>query len=286
MSELIDGKTEASRLRALMREKIDELQIKPGLAVILVGDNKASTLYVRNKNKMASEAGMFSKVITFPKDVDNLSILLAIEELNNNSSIHGILVQLPLPSHIKKYEVISAIDPKKDVDCFHPYNVGRLFLNLPTLMPCTPLACVHLIKRFYSRNLSGKNAVVIGRSDIVGKPVAFLLLAENCTVKIVHSRTIDMHNHLLEADIIVSATGIPGLVQKVKDGAVVIDVGINHVDGKLVGDVEFDKVIGSSSFITPVPGGVGPMTIAYLLVNTFLACARQKSLDFGYQDFI
>ena len=270
---LIDGKKIAAELREELKQEVTELKTKynkvPGLTVILVGDMAPSQIYVRNKEKSANEVGLKSEVIKYPDTVEERTVLEKIEELNNDESVSGILVQLPLPKHIDKQKVIETIIPSKDVDGFHPMNVGNLSSGYESSVPCTPLGCYLMIKKI-EPNLSGKKAVIVGRSNLNGKPMTQLLLKENCTVTITHSRTKDLKAECLEADIIVAAVGIPKLVKGdwVKKDAIVIDVGINKTENGLVGDVAFDEVSKVAKALTPVPGGVGPMTIACLLKNT------------------
>ena len=277
---IIDGKKEAELLRHEVKKEIDSLKLKnnkvPGLTVILIGDFAPSQIYVKNKEKKAKEVGINSEVVRYPKEVSEQEILKKIKELNDNNAVSGILVQLPLPSQINKEKIINAINPLKDVDGFHPVNVGNLSSGYHATVPCTPLGCLFLIKKTES-NLSGKHAVIIGRSNLNGKPMAQLLLKENCTVTIVHSKTKDLKIECLKADILVAAVGVPNLVKGdwVKKDAIVIDVGINKVDDKIVGDVDFDNVKDKVKAITPVPGGVGPMTIACLLKNT-LECFKGR----------
>jgi len=270
---IIDGKKIATELREELKKKIAELKSKfnsvPGLTVILVGEDAPSKIYVKNKEKFAKEVGMNSEVIRYPADMEEKELLNKIKELNNNNKVSGILVQLPLPKHIDKRKVIETIDHKKDVDGFHPMNVGNLSSGYESSIPCTPLGCSLLLKKA-EKNLNGKHAVVIGRSNLNGKPMTQLLLKENCTVTITHSKTKDLKKECLRADIIIAAVGIPQLVKGdwVKKGAIVIDVGINKTDSGIVGDVDFNEVSKIAKAITPVPGGVGPMTIACLLNNT------------------
>jgi methylenetetrahydrofolate dehydrogenase (NADP+)/methenyltetrahydrofolate cyclohydrolase len=270
---LIDGKKAAAELREELKQEVAELKTKynkvPGLTVILIGDMAPSQIYVRNKEKSANEVGLKSEVIRYPDTVEEKTVLEKIEELNKDETISGILVQLPLPKHIDKQKVIETITPSKDVDGFHPMNVGNLSSGYESSVPCTPLGCYLMIKKI-EPNLSGKKAVVVGRSNLNGKPMTQLLLKENCTVTITHSKTKDLKAECLEADIIVAAVGIPELVKGdwVKKDAIVIDVGINKTDNGLVGDVAFDEVSKVAKALTPVPGGVGPMTIACLLKNT------------------
>ena len=270
---IIDGKKTAAELREKLKKRVANLKSKhnavPGLTVILVGEDTPSKIYVKNKEKSAIEVGINSEVIRYPADLEEKVLLEKIKELNNNNKVSGILVQLPLPKHIDKRKVIENIDPGKDVDGFHPMNVGNLSSGYDSSIPCTPLGCSLLLKKV-EKNLSGKHAVVIGRSNLNGKPMTQLLLKENCTVTITHSKTKDLKAECLRADIIIAAVGMPKLVKGdwVKKGAIVIDVGINKTDLGLVGDVDFDAVSKVAKAITPVPGGVGPMTIACLLNNT------------------
>jgi len=270
---IIDGKKVAADLRGKLKKKVTELKstynVVPGLTVILVGEDPPSKIYVRNKEKSAIEVGINSEVIRYPADVEEQVVLNKIKELNSDNKVSGILVQLPLPNHINKRKVIETIVPGKDVDGFHPMNVGNLSSGYDSNIPCTPLGCYLLLKKV-EKNLSGKHAVVIGRSNLNGKPMTQLLLKENCTVTITHSKTKDLKAECSRADIIIAAVGRPKLVKGnwVKKGAIVIDVGINKTDSGLVGDVDFDEVSKVAKAITPVPGGVGPMTIACLLNNT------------------
>ena len=277
---IIDGKKEAAILREEIKNEIAKLKKKtnkvPGLTVILIGEFAPSQIYVRNKEKNSKEVGINSNVLKYPSDVSEEEVLNKIEELNKDKNISGILVQLPLPDQISKEKIINAIDPLKDVDGFNPVNVGNLASGYKAIVPCTPLGCLLLIKKV-EKNLSGKHAVIIGRSNLNGKPMAQLLLKENCTVTIVHSKTKNLQNECLKADILVAAVGVPNLVKKdwVKSDAVVIDVGINKVDNKIIGDVNFEEIKDKVRAITPVPGGVGPMTIACLLSNT-LKCFKAR----------
>jgi methylenetetrahydrofolate dehydrogenase (NADP+) / methenyltetrahydrofolate cyclohydrolase len=279
---LIDGKKAAAELREELKLEVAELKTKynkvPGLTVILIGDMAPSQIYVRNKEKSANEVGLKSEVIRYPDTVEEKTVLKKIEELNKDEAISGILVQLPLPKHIDKQKVIETILPGKDVDGFHPMNVGNLSSGYESSVPCTPLGCYLLIKKV-EPNLSGKKAVIVGRSNLNGKPMTQLLLKENCTVTITHSRTKDLKTECLEADIIVAAVGIPELVKGdwVKKDAIVIDVGINKTEKGLVGDVAFDEVSKVAKALTPVPGGVGPMTIACLLKNT-VECFKRSQI--------
>ena len=279
---LIDGKKAAAELREELKKEVSELKTKfnkvPGLTVILIGDLAASQIYVRNKEKSANEVGLKSEVIRYPDKVEEKTVLDKINELNKDDSVSGILVQLPLPKHIDKKKVIEAILPSKDVDGFHPMNVGNLSSGYDSSVPCTPLGCYLLIKKI-EPNLSGKKAVIIGRSNLNGKPMTQLLLKENCTVTITHSKTKDLKAECLKADIIVAAVGMPELVKGdwVKKGTIVIDVGINKTEKGIVGDVDFDKVSKNAKALTPVPGGVGPMTIACLLKNT-IECFKRSQI--------
>ena len=278
---LIDGKKAAAELREELKQEVADLKTKhnkvPGLTVILIGDMAPSQIYVRNKEKSAIEVGLKSEVIKYPDTVEEKIVLEKIKELNNDETVSGILVQLPLPKHIDKQKVIETIAPSKDVDGFHPMNVGNLSSGYESSVPCTPLGCYLMIKKI-EPNLSGKKAVVVGRSNLNGKPMTQLLLKENCTVTITHSRTKDLKAECLEADIIVAAVGIPELVKGdwVKKDAIVIDVGINKTENGLVGDVAFDEVSKVAKALTPVPGGVGPMTIACLLKNTVECFKRSQ----------
>ena len=281
---LIDGKKAAAELREELKQEVSELKTKynkvPGLTVILIGDMAPSQIYVRNKEKSANEVGLKSEVIRYPDTVEEKTVLEKIEELNKDETISGILVQLPLPKHIDKQKVIETINPLKDVDGFHPMNVGNLSSGYESSVPCTPLGCYLMIKKI-EPNLSGKKAVVVGRSNLNGKPMTQLLLKENCTVTITHSKTKDLKAECLEADIIVAAVGIPELVKGdwVKKDAIVIDVGINKTENGLVGDVAFDEVSKVAKALTPVPGGVGPMTVAMLLKNTLIASNMNTSVS-------
>jgi methylenetetrahydrofolate dehydrogenase (NADP+)/methenyltetrahydrofolate cyclohydrolase len=277
---ILDGKKEAALLREEIKKEILEIKKKidksPGLSVILIGDFEPSQIYVKNKEKNSKEVGITSEVIRYSKEVKESAILKKIEELNNNDSVSGILVQLPLPTHISKEKIINAIKPSKDVDGFHPINVGNLSSGYKAIVPCTPLGCLLLIKKV-EKNLTGKHAVIIGRSNLNGKPMAQLLLKEDCTVSIVHSKTKDLKSECQKADILVAAVGVANLVKGdwVKKDSIIIDVGINKVAGKIVGDVDFEQVKEKVKAITPVPGGVGPMTIACLLKNT-LECFKAR----------
>ncbi len=276
--KLIDGKAISAEIRAEIKEKVAAMSVKPGLAVILVGDDPASQVYVRNKNRACEEVGIYSEMYTLPKETSQDELLGLIAQLNKSPQIHGILVQLPLPKHLDEEKVLLSISPEKDVDAFHPVNVGKIMIGNYSFLPCTPAGVMELLLRS-GINVSGKDCVVIGRSNIVGKPQAMLLLHSNATVTICHSRTKDLAEVCRRADIIVSAVGRAGFVtaDMVKDGAVVIDVGINRDEnGKLVGDVCFNEVAEKVSYITPVPGGVGPMTITMLLKNTVTAAENSQ----------
>ena len=270
---ILDGKKEAALLREEIKEEISSLKEKynkaPGLSVILIGDFAPSQIYVKNKERSSKEVGINSKVIRYLKTVKESEVLEKIEELNNNDDVSAILVQLPLPAHINKEKIVNAIKPSKDVDGFHPINVGNLSSGYKAIVPCTPLGCMLLIKKV-EKNLSGKRAVIIGRSNLNGKPMAQLLLKENCTVTVVHSKTKDLKAECKKADIIVAAVGVANLVKEdwVKEDSIIIDVGINKIKDKIVGDVDYEALKNKVRAITPVPGGVGPMTIACLLQNT------------------
>jgi len=282
MAILIDGKQASREIRDALRAEAAKLKaatgIVPGLAVILVGENPASRIYVGSKEKACEEAGFLSRVYRVPAETAERDILKRIRMLNDDRKIHGILVQLPLPAHIRAEAVIEAIDPRKDVDGFHPYNTGRLFSGNPLHRPCTPLGILTLLDR-YGIVMEGKEAVIVGRSNIVGKPLALMLLSRNATVTVCHTRTKNLPEVTRRAEILVAAAGKAEMIEAhmVRDGAVVIDVGVNRgADGRLVGDVAFAGAAEKASHITPVPGGVGPMTIAMLLKNTLQAA--------GYKD--
>ena len=280
-AQMIDGNALAKKLRAEFRSQAAQLTAQgqqPGLAVILVGDDPASQVYVRNKVKACEDAGFLSRLERLPASTTEAELLAHIEVLNQDALIHGILVQLPVPKHINEQKVIEAISPAKDVDGFHVASAGALMTGLPGFWPCTPYGCMKMLESI-NYNVRGKHAVVIGRSNIVGKPMAMMLLASDATVTICHSRTANLKEHTLQADIIVAAVGKPNVLtaDMVKPGAVVIDVGMNHNEaGKLCGDVDYDNVRQVASHITPVPGGVGPMTIAMLLVNTVQAAETSR----------
>lgn len=281
MAVIIDGKLVSEKTRENIRVKVEEFKasngITPGLAVIVVGNDPASAVYVRNKHKATIDAGMNSYQIELPEDTGEDELLKKVAELNSDPSVSGILVQLPLPKHISDKKVIEAISPDKDVDAFHPQNVGKIMIGDYDLLPCTPAGIMRLID-FYGINVEGKHCVVIGRSNIVGKPMAHLLLERNGTVTVCHSKTPDLSSVTRNADIIVVAIGKANFLtaDMIKPGAVVIDVGINRDgNGKLVGDVDFESASKVASYITPVPGGVGPMTISMLLENTLTAAKKQ-----------
>ena len=280
-AKILDGKIMSAELKAQIAErtlKMKEKGIVPGLAVILVGNDPASEIYVRNKQKGCEEVGFYSRTIRMEQNISQRELEDEIDRLNQDPRIHGILVQLPLPAHLDEQSALARILPEKDVDGFHLINAGRLLSGLPGVTACTPKGALYMIKHT-GLDLSGKEAVVVGRSNIVGKPMAMLLLQENCTVTMCHSRTQNLKEHTLNADVLVVAVGKPGIItdDMVKPGAVVIDVGINRVDGKVCGDVDFESVSQKAGWITPVPGGVGRMTIAMLLSNTADAAERAES---------
>ncbi|CAN2924424.1 bifunctional methylenetetrahydrofolate dehydrogenase/methenyltetrahydrofolate cyclohydrolase [Streptococcus dysgalactiae] len=283
MTEIMDGKALAQKMQSELTIKVQQLKqekgIVPGLVVILVGDNPASQVYVRNKERAAIAAGFKSETVRLSESICQEELIGVIERYNEDDTIHGILVQLPLPNHINDKKIILAIDPKKDVDGFHPMNTGHLWSGRPLMVPCTPAGIMEMLRE-YEVNLEGKHAVIIGRSNIVGKPMAQLLLDKNATVTLTHSRTRHLEDVCRHADVLIVAIGQGHFVTKdfVKEGAVVIDVGMNRDDnGKLIGDVAFDEVSQVASKITPVPGGVGPMTITMLLEQTYQAALRSVS---------
>ena len=284
MAIRIDGKAISAQIRAEITEKVSEMKkrgITPGLSVIIVGSDPASQIYVRNKKKACEECGMYSEVYELPESTAEEELLALVKKLNEDARIHGILCQLPLPRHLDADTVIRAIAPEKDVDAFHPYNVGKIMIGDPYFLPCTPAGIMELISRT-GIEVAGKNCVVVGRSNIVGKPMAMLLLHANGTVTICHSRTKNLKEICASADILVAAVGKPKFItaDMVKDGAVVIDVGMDRDEnGKLCGDVDFASVEPKCSAITPVPGGVGPMTIAMLMRNTLTAAKLQNGVD-------
>lgn len=281
MSEIISGKVVSSAKRLEIKERVTELNnkgISVGLAVIIVGDNSASRVYVNNKKKACEEVGIKSFEYALPETTTENGLISLIEKLNNSSEVDGILCQLPLPKLIDEKRVLNSIDPKKDVDAFHPFNVGHIMIGDYTFLPCTPAGVMEMLK-YYNISVDGKKCVVVGRSNIVGKPMAMLLLKENGTVQICHSKTENLAEETRRADILVAAVGKANFItaDMVKDGAVVIDVGMNrNAEGKLCGDVAFDEVEKKASFITPVPGGVGPMTVTMLLENTVKAAEIYK----------
>ena len=287
-ARIIDGKAFAAGIRERVAAGVAALQaergITPGLAVVLVGEDPASQVYVRNKGVQTKAAGMASFEYRLPAEATEAELLALIDRLNADPAVHGILVQLPLPRHMDEARVINALDPAKDVDGFHVINVGRLATGQKAMVPCTPLGCLMMLRDALG-SLSGRSAVVVGRSNIVGKPMAQLLLRDSCTVTIAHSRTQDLPAVCREAEILIAAVGRPGLIRGdwIRPGATVIDVGINRIDAgggktRLAGDVAFDEAVQVAGAITPVPGGVGPMTIACLLANTLTACARANGL--------
>jgi len=290
-AKIIDGKAFAQNVRKRVAKQVEELKhyenLTPGLAVVLVGEDPASQVYVRNKVKQTEECGMKSLEYRRDPDISEQELLTLVQSLNENPEVHGILVQLPLPKHISEEKVIEAIAPEKDVDGFHVINTGLLATgSKDAMVPCTPLGCLMMLKDYFGGSLSGKRAVVVGRSNIVGKPMGALLLNESCTVTTVHSRTVDIEEECRRADILVAAVGRAKMIKAdwIKPGAAVIDVGINRIETpegktKLVGDVDFDEVVEVAGAITPVPGGVGPMTIACLLANTVTAACRQNKID-------
>ncbi|MEZ7872446.1 MAG: bifunctional methylenetetrahydrofolate dehydrogenase/methenyltetrahydrofolate cyclohydrolase FolD [Eubacteriales bacterium] len=279
MATILDGKLMAEELTRDQARRVAEMTAKgvvPGLAVVLVGEDPASQIYVRNKGIACETVGMHSKTIRLPQSTSQDEVIAVIDELNTDAAIHGILVQLPLPRHLDEAAVLARILPQKDVDGFHISNAGKLFSGQTGVVPCTPKGIIHMLKQG-GVDLAGKDAVVIGRSNIVGKPAAMLLLNENCTVTICHSRTHNLKEHCRRADILVAAIGKPRFVtaDMVKPGAAVVDVGINRVDGKVVGDVDYEAVSEVAGYITPVPGGVGKLTISMLIENTLEAACRQ-----------
>jgi len=280
-ASIIDGKAIAQKRRDVVAQRVAELRkrgVTPGLAVVIIGSDPASEVYVRMKHKACDEAGIRSFKHELAADVSQADLLALVEKLNEDPEVHGILVQLPLPDHIDEDAVIEAINPNKDVDGFHPISTGRMVIGRDTFLPCTPHGCMVLLEET-GVELKGKEAVVVGRSNIVGKPVALMLLAEHATVTICHSRTKDLAEVVGRADVLVVAVGRPEMIKGdwIKEGAVVIDVGVNRTDDGLVGDVEFDAAAARASAITPVPGGVGPMTIAMLMENTVKSAARTAS---------
>ena len=282
--KIIDGKGFSKKVQQRIKEEHEQLKHKTGktagLAVIIVGDNPASQVYVRNKTKACENVGFYSETIELPESISEDELVKEVQKLNENEKIDGILVQLPLPNHINEMKVINTISPEKDVDGFHSLNVGKMMLGDGTgFLPCTPYGIMQLLEE-YKVDVVGKDVVIVGRSNIVGKPMALILIEKGATVKVCNSKTKDLSDKIQRADIVIVATGVPKLVKAkdVKDGAIVIDVGINRVDGKLCGDVDYDEVIEKASLITPVPGGVGPMTIASLITNTLKAYKKKLNL--------
>ncbi|WP_271399155.1 bifunctional methylenetetrahydrofolate dehydrogenase/methenyltetrahydrofolate cyclohydrolase FolD [Salinicoccus roseus] len=281
-AELLNGREIAKEYRAGLAEEVEKLKnkgITPNLTVVIVGNDGASLSYVRSKNKAAEKIGMTSDIVHLDEDTSEEEVLSTIDRLNNDDAVNGILVQVPLPKQVSEEKVLEAIAPHKDVDGFHPVNIGRLYTGQRTFVPCTPLGIMELLK--HTGSLEGKDVAVIGRSHIVGQPVAKLLTNENATVTLMHSRTKDMTARLKDYDVIVSAVGAPGLVtgEHLKEGAIIIDVGNTVVDEKLVGDVDFDSAKEVASYITPVPGGVGPLTITMVLNNTLLAAKWNNNIE-------
>lgn len=293
-TKILKGRIVAENVNTATIKHIEYLKskgINPGLVVVLIGDDPASAVYVRSKGRMCEKLGILSETHRLPADTSEEKLLNLIDQLNNDNRFNGILVQLPLAPQINEQKVIDAINPLKDVDCFHPKNVGLLTIGSPYLLPCTPAGIIEILK-YYKIDTNGMDVVIIGRSNIVGKPMANILIQKtpyaNATVSIVHSRTKDLKKYTLNADIVIAAIGKAGFVKAdmIKEGAVIIDVGINRVDDpstekgyRLEGDVDFDKVVGKTSAITPVPGGVGPMTISMLMHNTVTAAAKQNNID-------
>lgn len=283
MAEILSGTVVGQKIANRVREEIERLTSAlpspPGLAVILVGDDPASRIYVTRKEKACREVGILSVERYFPSTCTEKEVIQCIEELNRRDDINGILLQLPLPPHLDPNRIIEHISPEKDVDCFHPENIGRLFLGRPRFQPCTPAGILKLLEH-YGISVEGKDVVIVGRSNIVGKPLALMLISKNATITVCHTRSKDLREKTFRADILISATGKAGIIKEdmIKEGAVVIDVGITRTeDGRLIGDVDFERVKEKASAITPVPGGVGPMTIAMLLSNTLDAFIMQRS---------
>lgn len=284
MTIILDGRKIAEEITADLKEKIGQLTKKPKLSVILVGNNPASKIYVNLKQKKSSEVGIISETILLDENIDEAELLTQIQKLNDDKSVNGILVQLPLPKHINTQRVLETIDYSKDVDGFHVINSGKIFLNQePKAYPCTPKGILKILD-YYNIDISGKHAVVLGRSNIVGKPVSQMLLNRDATVTICHSKTKNITKYISEADILISAIGKPKFIKAeyIKQGAIIVDVGISRLDdGKIAGDVDFDNVYENAEYITPVPGGVGPMTIACLLENTYLLYKMQNKNNFA-----
>lgn len=278
MTKILDGKSLAQKITNKIKEEVSSFEKKPKLAVVLVGNNPASEIYVKNKEKKALELGFESIVLPLPEDISEDNLLEHIYILNEDTNINAILVQLPLPKHINQKRILEAIEPIKDVDGFTSYNFGRLALGYkPYAVPCTPKGIIRILDE-YKIKLEGKSVLVIGRSNIVGKPISLLLQARNATVTMAHSKTENLNDLILASDIVVSAVGNPNLVKKVKDNAIVIDVGINRTEMGLCGDIDFNEVSKTANYITPVPGGVGPMTIAMLMENTLELYKLQQNL--------
>lgn len=278
MAKILDGKALAQKITNEIKKEVSSLEKKPKLAVVFVGNNPASEIYVRNKQKKAIELGFESVVLPLPEDISEENLLEHIYILNEDTSINAILVQLPLPKHLNQKRILEAIEPIKDVDGFTSYNFGRLALGYkPYAIPCTPKGIIRILDE-YELDIEGKNVIVIGRSNIVGKPISLLLQSKNATVTMAHSKTKNLNDLILASDIVVSAVGIPNLVKNVKNDAIVIDVGINRTDKGLCGDIDFDETSKTASYITPVPGGVGPMTIAILMENTLELYKLQQNL--------
>ncbi|MCX7796566.1 MAG: bifunctional methylenetetrahydrofolate dehydrogenase/methenyltetrahydrofolate cyclohydrolase FolD [bacterium] len=277
MAKIIDGKGIADKIYEELKEEVGTLKDKPGLAVILVGDDPASIVYVRNKERACKRLGLNYKLLRFPQSIDRDELISNIRALNKDERVNGIIVQMPLPKHLDPFDIVSNIDPLKDVDGLHPDNLGMLLSGKPRIIPCTPFGIIELLKR-ENIDIKGKNAVIVGRSNLVGKPLFHLLLSLDATVTVCHSKTSDLKGETHRADILVCAVGVPRLItaDMVKEGAIVIDVGINRVDDKLVGDVDFEEVKNIAGAITPVPGGVGPMTVAMLMKNVITAYRLQK----------
>lgn len=268
-AKIIDGNKVAQEIRDQLKKEVDKLDVNPGLAVVLVGNDPASEIYVNMKEKNCNQVGFYSKKILLPENTTEMELLKIIDDLNQDEKIHGMIVQLPLPKHINEQLIIDSILPHKDADGFHPINLGNMLIGNNVVLPATPKGVMKLIEST-GVSLEGKHAVVVGRSNIVGKPISILLQQKNCTVTMCHSRSKPLSDYTKQADILIAAAGVPKLIKKdmIKKGAIVIDVGTNKVDGKLVGDVDFDEVKEVAGHITPVPGGVGPMTRAMLLENT------------------
>lgn len=282
MAKRIEGKTHAAAIRAEVTARAVSMKCK--LAVVLVGDNPSSVVYINMKKKACEEVGIGFAVHKLPEEASQNEVLALIDSLNEDAEVTGVLVQQPFPAQLEKNKILSRLDPRKDVDCLHPYNVGLAMAGQGALLPCTPAGCLELLKR-ENVEIAGKKAVIVGRSDIVGKPLAFMLLAENATVTICHSRTKNLAEECRGADILVAALGRPKFIMAdmVKDGVIVIDVGINRLEGKKVcGDVDYENVFEKASYITPVPGGVGPMTVAILMEN----CIKARELINAYPDGI